>query len=1182
MNEEKSIFLIDTGAGISIIKVGKVLNEHIDANKATYLSGVGQGLIATLGKVEANLIAENFLIAHEFHVVEDDFQIPVDGIIGMDFIRRYDCLLDYRRDSDWIVLRTKNYPEYIALQMRNAPHINAISLPARSEVIRLVNIQTTDDEVLIPHQMIHDGVFIASTITSKSMPLVRIVNTTNEDVIISDAQIKTESLNDYEIVKQSRDYRKDREKLDKLSKNFPKFVEDKLRDICSEFVDIFALESEKITTNNFYKQKLRLKDDEPVYMKNYRIPHSHKEEVNAQVDKLIKDDIVEPSVSEYNSPILLVPKKSLPGTTQKRWRLVVDYRGINKKLIADKFPLPRIDDILDQLGRAKYFSCLDLVSGFHQIELEEDSRDITSFSTEKGSFRFKRLPYGIKIAPNSFQRMMSLAFSGLSPAQAFLYMDDLVVIGCSEEHMLKNLRDVFGMCRKYSLKLHPDKCSFFCREVTFLGHKCTDKGILPDDSKFSIIKNYPTPKNGDEAKRFVAFCNYYRRFIPNFAESSRHITRLSRKNVAFEWSKECENSFNYLKNQLLSPRILQYPDFQKQFCITTDASKHACGAVLSQECNGIQLPVAYASRSFTKGESNKSTIEQELAAIHWAIQYFRPYIYGKKFLIKSDHRPLTYLFSMKNPSSKLTRMRLDLEEYDFTVEYIRGKENYTADALSRIEFSDITNTEQNKILKVTTRLQAHEKLNNKSIEKPNTESDLRIYEAINAQEYDKCTQLYFTKDRLVIQKGKKKLYQLEFANFITNGKVELVHLLPKLEKIAGNLGIETLRMSLDDAFFANVKIDHFKKVGNNRLQQLNIVLIPALVKIESNSEKQKIMELYHNNPLFGGHPGITKMLRKIRLKYYWKNMTRDITRYVKSCMNCQKNKSLRKTKEPMVITETPTTAFDIIIIDTIGPFIPSNNGNVYAVTIICDLTKYLITVPVPDKSAKTVARAFFENFVLIYGPVRKMISDMGTEYKNQVVQELCKLLHIEYVTSTAYHHQTLGTIERSHRTFNEYVRSYISSDRTDWDEWLAYFTYCFNTTPSAVHNYCPYELVFGKIPPTIDALKSDKISPLYNLDSYENEVKVRLQIAQNRAAIMLNRAKVANKSNYDRTSRPLNLKSGDLVLLEDNAGHKLEPLFKGPYRIMEIDEMGNCLLELENKRTMKTHKNRLRKYNQTN
>ena len=246
------------------------------------------------------------------------------------------------------------------------------------------------------------------------------------------------------------------------------------------------------------------------------------------------------------------------------------------------------------------------------------------------------------------------------------------------------------MCRKHNLKLHPEKCSFFMHEVTFLGHKCTDKGILPDDKKFDVILNYPVPHDSDSARRFIAFCNYYRRFIKNFADYSRHITRLNKKNVPFEWTDECQNAFAYLKSQLIKPTLLQYPDFTKEFCIITDASKQACGAVLTQAHNGAQLPVAYASRAFTKGESNKSTTEQELTAIYWAINKFRPYIYGNHFIVKTDHRPLTFLFSMTSPSSKLTRMRLELEEYNFPVEYLRGKDNSpVADALSRITINEL-------------------------------------------------------------------------------------------------------------------------------------------------------------------------------------------------------------------------------------------------------------------------------------------------------------------------------------------------------------------------------------------------------------------------------------------------------------------------------------------------------------
>lgn len=237
-------------------------------------------------------------------------------------------------------------------------------------------------------------------------------------------------------------------------------------------------------------------------------------------------------------------------------------------------------------------------------------------------------------------------FSGLEPHQAFFYMDDIIVIGCSSEHHLNNLRDIFKICRKYNLKLNPLKCQFFKDEVIFLGHKCTPNGILLDESKTEAVQKYPRPINKDEVKRFTAFANYYRRFIKNFAELAAQLNKLTRKSSEFVWSKDCERSFNTIKHILISPPLLQFPDFSKKFIVTVDASKIACGAVLSQNFNGCDRPICYISRSFKKGELNKSTIEKELLAIHFAISHLRPYFYGQQFNVRSDHPPLIYLYNI--------------------------------------------------------------------------------------------------------------------------------------------------------------------------------------------------------------------------------------------------------------------------------------------------------------------------------------------------------------------------------------------------------------------------------------------------------------------------------------------------------------------------------------------------------
>lgn len=526
----------------------------------------------------------------------------------------------------------------------------------------------------------------------ESKDWLRVLNTSDHMKTIDTNTLTGESIANYDIYKPIANTEKTGqtrvEQLEKILK-IPEHAKDKLLPLCKQFCDIFHLKNDKATVNNFYEQKLRLRDDEPVYTKNYRLPHYQRAEIKSQVQKLLESDLIEMSTSPYNSPLIIVPKKSTDGT--KKYRMCVDYKKLNKKLIPDKFPLPRIDEILEGLGRARYFSVMDLQAGYHQIPIAKESRALIAFSTDSGFFEWKVLPFGLNVAPNSFTRMMTIAFSGLSPEQAFIYMDDLIVIGFTENQHVNNLKKVFEVCRKFNLKLNPSKCEFFRHEVYFLDHKCTRDGLLPDPAKTSAVLNYERPKDKNAAKRFVAFTNYYRRFIRDFANIARPLLSLTRKKVDFIKINECENSFRKLKNSLISAEILAYPDFRKEFKVTVDASQFACGAVLSQEIDGADRPIQFISKTFKKGEINKPIIEKELLAIHFAITTFRPYLYGQQFTVLSDHKPLIYLYSLKNPASKLTRIRLDLEEYNFIVEYIKGKDNVVADALSRISIDDLKN-----------------------------------------------------------------------------------------------------------------------------------------------------------------------------------------------------------------------------------------------------------------------------------------------------------------------------------------------------------------------------------------------------------------------------------------------------------------------------------------------------------
>lgn len=290
---------------------------------------------------------------------------------------------------------------------------------------------------------------------------------------------------------------------------------------------------------------------------------------------------------------------------------MIDYRKLNDRIQDDKFPLPNITDILDSLSGAVYYSHLDLSQSYYQVTLKPDSRKVTSFTTHTGQYQMKRMPMGLKTSPSAFSRIMNIAMSGLTFEKCFIYLDDLVVFGRNFEIHKKNLLDVFERLRKVNLKLNPNKCQFFKTELLYLGHIVSAEGVFPDPKKIEAIRKYPIPTNSDEVRRFVAFCNYYRKFIENFAEITIPLNNLLRKNTPFLWTSECEQSFQFLKSALISPPILQYPDFsdKNEFILQTDASNISVGAVL---CNKDMRPVAYASRPLNKAEKNIQPYKKNL------------------------------------------------------------------------------------------------------------------------------------------------------------------------------------------------------------------------------------------------------------------------------------------------------------------------------------------------------------------------------------------------------------------------------------------------------------------------------------------------------------------------------------------------------------------------------------------
>lgn len=1192
ISSKQLTFLVDTGADISIVKQNNLLPSTLfSTNTQVNISGVTSGVAKSIGVTNAELSFETGTINQNLHIVDESFPIPTDGILGLDFIRGFTCNLDY----DLMEMTVKASDLIFKVPICDSMD-GEIFVPENSEIIHKINIAIKEDSV-INHTELQPGVFIAGCIISKEKQYIRLLNT-NSKVARLELKFETTPLSDY-IISTDKNTRPTtirtltakitndklrNEKLDDILKgsvpgHVTKSSREKFFSLCQKYADVFCVEGDKLSTNNFYEQDIRLDDSNPVYIKNYRLPQANKTEILNQIQKMLEDDIIEPSNSPYNSPILLVPKKSTNG--KKKWRLVVDFRQLNKKLSPDKFPLPRIDDILDQLGRAKYFSTLDLMSGFHQIKLNRRSRKYTAFSSDRGHYQYKRLPFGLNIAPNSFQRMMAIAMTGLPPDVCFLYLDDIIVIGCSEGHHLQNLEKVLAQLRLRNLKLNPEKCQFFRGEVTFLGHTVTNEGVLPDKQKHEVIDSYTVPKKAEDVKRFTAFGSFYRKFIPNYAVKVKPMKRLEKKGVPFVWTAECQKAFDEVKESLKNPKILKHPDFEKPFVLTTDASKLGCGAVLQQEHDGVLLPVSYASRGFTRGESNKSTIEQELTAIHWAVTHFRPYLYGRKFMIQTDHKPLVYLYSLKDPSSKLTRMRLDLEEFDFQIQYVKGKDNVIADALSRVDFEAIKNVRVN-VLQVTTRAQS--KIKNQSAQEKTKPKDqdkaepMPIFECLNAEEVTRKPHLYTSLNKSILQfeikVGKTRKYvkktkisspENEYFALEQGFKEVLAHIRPKRE----------IALSLEDRLLEILGKERLKNIIiKSKNDKLQLILYRPRLHVHTAADVMAILYENHDAPT-AGHPGQRRMYKKLRREYTWKDMKKNIADYVKNCKSCKLNKVTRHTKQPMLKTTTPDRPMQVVSIDTIGPNDLTEDGNRYAVTVQCELTKYVIAIPVPNKEAKTIARALVEHVILKYGPMYTLKSDLGSEYINETMTEVLKILNIEKSNSTAYHPQTIGGLERNHRVLNAFIRSALEKSLFNWDRWLPYYCFAYNTTPNSVTNYTPFELMFGRVAGFRNSKTFTDISPLYNFDSYAQEMRYRLQTAYERTKALIEVDKT-KRVTRDVTTKlnPIVLRVGDKVRLRTENRNKLDPFYEGPYLVKALDNNNNVTISKGRKDTT-VHKNRL-------
>lgn len=1274
----KIIGLLDTGSTFSFIKK-KCLkkNTNIMSDFSTVITGINNKSTKTLGTVLGTIKLGRQLIVKEFQIIPDNILLQFDALIGMNILK--DC--DILNSINSLKFSKLGCELPLLENIKDEGNKNNVTCFIEPRVEKLIRVKTDlpDGEFYLQASEIAENVFVPHSIikSENSVALISAINISEETVELGKLnKLKTENISNFNLVALTENENNVRNrKLEEIidTSHMNSEERDSILKICFQYNHIFHLEGDRLTHTDAVQHNINLKNDKPISQKPYRVPFGIVDEYNKQIEDLLDNGIIQPSISAYSAPSFLIPKKSKDG--KKKYRLVIDYRKLNEVTEDDCFPLPNLNDILSNLGKAKYFTSLDLYSGYHQIPVNPVDRHKTAFSTPTGHYEFLRLSFGLKTAPATFQRLMNTVMSGLTGFKSYVYMDDLVLLDINLElHNIK-LKQIFDRLSSYNLKLQPEKCQFLRKEMGFLGHFVRQDGLQPEEAKVKAVQDFPRPKNTKQIKSFLGLAGYYRKFIKDFATISEPLVKLLRKDLKYKWTEACEQSFIELKRILTTYPILIHPNFNETFIIICDASTSGLGGVLAQIRNNEELPVAYASRVLNRAERNYSTYERELLGIVWSVtNAFRPFVYGQKFIINTDHKALITIFNsnLGFANARITRWKLKLSEYNFKIVYRPGKAILNADALSRIQESDASvvileeqekypkikvievnnfhNTVDEETLQetledkesdiailqskeikeipirklviedlnrnlvgVVTRKQAAKSVENYSeklrefeeeISVPNNEFDDSKVSEISENEKDlenkKFVVYFISKDlRLVkphlsdeVKRLKLQVKDIELINnkiFVVykdkfNEKVEKLEifiLMYKLKKFCEDNSIDTLYINDFEEFSIPYFMLKMMLCFTFKQSTVNIFLIRKMIqKIDNLQIRKEIIENYHNS-LVGGHSGITRTIKRIKSHYTWPTIKREVTDFIKNCHKCQINKFQKKTKIPLKITTTSERAFQRISLDMVGPINTSNN-NTYILTMIDDLTKYLIAVPIPNGEANTIAEAFVKNFILIYGQPETILTDRGSNFMSEVFRNVCKLFKIKKFCCSSYHPETNGNVERVHRTLKDYLRNFVDKSLQNWDELLPFAIFCYNTSVHSSTGFSPYELIFGKEASIPIKVSTNTNLPVYNYDDYYCYIKSVLHNMQNMAKSCLEKAKEKNKKYYDRNAKGLEIEEGDLILLENirkGHGQKLQPLRQGPYEVIEVLSDENVKIMINGKPRI-VHKNRLFPYHQ--
>ena len=907
------------------------------------------------------------------------------------------------------------------------------------------------------------------------------------------------------------------------------------KELCNKYTDIFSRSSEDIGHTPLLKMDIDTGDSPPVCQRPYSLPLKHVEWVTKELEILEKAGVISRSVSPWASPIVIVPKKSEPGEPPRR-RMCVDYRVLNSLLppvnkahskakgILTLVPLPKIDEIYAQLKGSKVYSAIDMRSGYFHLGLSNDAKPKTAFvpgGPHGAKYEFNRCPFGLSQAPAYFQRLIHEVLKGIT--FAFGYLDDILIFSPDNKTHLEHLEVVFERLREADLKLKASKCNFFKKHIHYLGHLVSGEGIEPLPEKLEAVRKMPPPTTPKEVRQFLGLVGYYRKFVPKFADIARPLTNLTKLDIPYEWTTRCQEAFEFLKEMLLKEPILKYPDPSKPYTLFTDASKFAWACVLTQEYEHefdgkkrkILHPITYMSGLFKGSQVNWATLTKEAYAIYVSVKKLDHYIQDAEVTLRSDHLPLKSFLQKNTLNTKVNNWAIDITSRcrNIQFEYIKGIKNTLADTMSRL-------------IEITPEIEQEP-------EPPGQEFGYDIFETLEPIE---TTTHYINELKEEIQIKHEAIPDdlLPIVD-LTESQLEDIQMKDKFIKNIVNRLIARQQPE-GKPYYLEGKL--LKKYIYDNKQRFEVTVV-------SPNCAPLLLNLAHDQL---GHNGTARTYMLLKRTYYWKGMKTDISNYVKQCKLCQKQNIL-PVKYVSGHFSAPMAPMEFISMDLIGDFTPSSKGNKYALTVICMLTGYTFCIPIPSKKASDVITAYIDNVYSKFGGSKKILSDNGTEFKNQLFEKIAKELGVEFKCYTApYHPQSNGRIEGFHHFLKSCMTKHISTTM-EWDQVVHLATAAYNFFPNEHSKESPFFLMFGRDPRVpLNTLLTPKIRYMgteENILSLEALQRIYHLVAEN--------LKIAKERLHkNQQAYPTKLKTEDMVMIKTHAEGQFQPIYKGYYRIVSF------------------------------